>query len=144
AFYPVLFFLLRLLPPSFAFGRTSATALVVLLALVAVFRLRRDVRAIFRFSPLEWLAIAVIATTVGTRAWVAHLEPFPAWTDSLHHVLLTELTAAHGRLPDSMEPYFPIPLARYHLGLYGASATVQLVAAVPAHTALLWLAQLLN
>lgn len=144
AFYPVLFFLLRLLPQGFAFNRASATGLVALLALFSAFRLRRDLRAIVRFSPLEWLAVAVIATTVGTRAWVAHLEPFPAWTDSLHHVLLTELTAKQGRLPESMEPYFPIPLARYHLGLYGASATVQLVAGAPAHTALLWLAQLLN
>jgi hypothetical protein len=43
-----------------------------------------------------------------------------------------------------MEPYFPIPLGQYHLGLYSLTATTQWLAQVPAHTALLWTAQTLN
>jgi hypothetical protein len=144
AFYPVLFFVVRLLPAGVTLGRSSLTLLLAGLGLAAAAALRRDARQVVRFSALEWLAVGVVAVTVGTRAWVAHLEPFPAWTDSLHHVLLTELTAAQGRLPENMEPYFAVPLALYHLGLYGATASVQLLAGVPAHTALLWVAQLLN
>src|SRR5262249_49772041 len=56
----------------------------------------------------------------------------------------TALTARDGRLPTTMEPYFPIPLARYHLGLYALTATVQTLCGVPPHTALLWTAQVLS
>jgi hypothetical protein len=82
--------------------------------------------------------------TFFTRFWIIRGHPYPAWSDSLHHALLTQLTAVQGKLPVSIQPYFPIPLGQYHLGLYSLSATVQWLAQVPAHTALLWTAQALN
>jgi hypothetical protein len=144
AFYPVLFFVLRVVSPGASLGRGGLAGLLVVLAVLAAASLGRDLPAIFRFARLEAIAIAVVAVTLGTRAWVAHLEPFPAWSDSLHHVLITELTARQGRLPATLEPYFRIPLAGYHLGLYALTAPVQLLADVPAHTATLWLSQVLS
>lgn len=144
AFYPVLFAVLGAVAPWVPLGRTALLAILAFLLLVALWRLRRDCFATVRFTRLEQIALAVIAVTLATRAWVAHLEPFPAWSDSLHHVLLTELTANAGRLPASMEPYFPIPLGRYHLGFYALTATVQALAAVPAHVAVTWVAQVLS
>jgi hypothetical protein len=82
--------------------------------------------------------------TLFTRFWIIRDHPYPSWSDSLHHSLLTQLTAVQGQLPANMEPCFPIPLGQYHLGLYSLSATVQWLAQVPAHTALLWTAQMLN
>ena len=105
---------------------------------------RRDLLAPLRFARLEQIALLVVLATLATRLWVAHEEPFPAWSDSLHHVLLTDLTATAGRLPTSMAPYFPIPLARYHLGLYALTGTVQSLAGVPAHVAVTWVAQVLS
>lgn len=98
----------------------------------------------FRLDRLEWVALAIIGLTFASRLWFAHAHPFPAWSDSLHHTLLTRLTAEHGRLPATLEPYFPNSLAMYHLGLYALSGAVQMLAQVPAHTALLWTAQFLN
>lgn len=75
---------------------------------------------------------------------MAHLRPYPAWSDSLHHTYLTLLTAAHGQLPFTLEPYEPTPLNMYHLGLYALTGPTMLLSGAPAHSALLWMAQVLN
>lgn len=144
AFYPVLYALAGALGARVALDRAALLVILGLALLLAAWRLGRDAGAIVRFARLEQVAILVILATLATRLWVAHLEPFPAWSDSLHHVLLTELTARDGRLPSTMNPYFPIPLGRYHLGLYALTATVQTLAGVPAHVAVTWVAQVLN
>jgi hypothetical protein len=144
AFYPVLYALAGALGSWAALDRSVLLAILGLALLAAAWQLGRGALEFVRFARLEQVALAVLAVTLATRLWVAHLEPFPAWSDSLHHVLLTELTAREGRLPSTMKPYFPIPLERYHLGLYALTATVQTLAGVPAHVAVTWVAQVLN
>ena len=144
AFYPVLYALAGALGVWATLDRTALLAILGLALLVAAWRLGRGAGAIVRFARLEQVAIVVVLATLATRLWVAHVEPFPAWSDSLHHVLLTELTARDGRLPSTMNPFFPIPLGRYHLGLYALTASVQTLAEVPAHVAVTWVAQVLS
>lgn len=144
AFYPLLFYGLRLLLPALTLGPYKMSALLALGLGLIVWRLRHDWREQVRFSWQEWAAIAVVTVTLGTRWRVAMQHPYPAWTDSLHHVLLTKLAATQGRLPATLEPYFPIPLDMYHLGLHGMAAVIMWLAQIPAHTALLWTAQTLN
>ncbi len=144
AFYPVLFYWLRLLLPFLTLGPYKTGLLFALMAGSTVWRLRSERADILRLERLEWLAVAAFGMTAFTRFWIIRGFPYPAWSDSLHHVILTQLTAVQGRLPFTMEPYFPVPLTQYHLGLYSLSATAQWLAQVPAHTALLWTAQWLN
>ncbi len=144
AFYPLLFYALRAVLPSFTLGPYKMGLLLLACAAFVAWRLRRDWRSALALERLEWLALAVLGMTLFTRFWLAHLYPYPAWSDSLHHTLLTQLTATRGTLPFSLEPYFPLPLGQYHLGLYALSATVQWLAQVPAHTALLWSGQALS
>ena len=144
AFYPVLFYSVRAIIPALKLGPYKIAALLVLCTGIIIWRLRRDWRDQVAFDGLEWLAIAVMGITVFTRFWIIREHPFPAWSDSLHHVLLTQITATTGQLPYDMQPYAPIPLNMYHLGLYALSATVQWLAQVPAHSALLWTAQVLS
>lgn len=145
AFWPVVYALHTALastaPP---LGRDALLAIVALSFVVVLVRLRPDPLAPLRFVRLEQVALLVIAATLATRLIVAHEHPFPAWSDSLHHVLLTELTATGGRLPATMNPYFPIALGRYHLGFYALTAPVQVLANVPAHVAVTWVAQVLS
>jgi hypothetical protein len=143
-FYPLLFYGLRLLLPRAALGPYTLGALLLAGAVFTGWRLRRHWRELLRFTPLEWAALGVFGLTLGTRLWIAHRYPFPAQTDSLHHVLLTQLTAEQGRLPATLAPYFPVPLDMYHMGLHSLSAAVLWLAQVPAHSALLWTAQFLN
>ena len=144
AFYPVFFYGTRSVLPFLTVGPYKMGALLLALAAVIGWRMRGHWREQFAFDWLEWVAIGILGMTLFTRLWIIRDHPYPAWSDSLHHTLLTQLTAVQGRLPADMEPYFSIPLGQYHLGLYALSATVQWLAQVPAHTALLWTAQMLN
>jgi len=143
AFYPLLFYWLRLVP-WLTLGPYKMAGLLLAMGLAAAWKQRREWPSLLRLSTWEWLAVAAVAMTLFTRFWMVRGLPYPAWSDSLHHTLLTQLTAVQGRLPATMEPYFPVVLGEYHLGLYAISATVQWLAQVPAHTALLWTAQALN
>ena len=117
AFYPVFMYLARFLLPAFHLGTNKITALVVFFTLVVLFTLRKHAKEQFRFDTLVLTIFAILAA-VFARVWMAHLYPIPAWSDSLHHTLLTFLTAQSGQLPYSLEPYAPVSLDMYHLGLY--------------------------
>ena len=144
AFWPVLFTVVGAIPAAPELGRTALLGVLAVAAVAAAWGLRRAPLTPLRLARLEQVALLVIAATLATRAVVAHEHPFPAWSDSLHHVVLTELTARAGRLPETMQPYFPIPLGRYHVGFYALSGTVQTLAGVPAHVAVTWVAQVLS
>lgn len=144
AFYPVLFYGARWAIPFLTFGPYKMSAMLVLCAGVIGWRMRDHWKEQFAFDRLEWAALGIFGMTLFTRFWIIRDQPYPAWSDSLHHAILTRLTAVQGQLPTTMEPYFPIPLDQYHLGLYSLTATTQWLAQVPAHTALLWTAQVLN
>jgi hypothetical protein len=144
AFYPVLFYLSRAWLPILTFGPYKIGMLLMVMAIITILLLRLEWRRFFIFDRLEWVALLVFIFIGITRIWIIHQQPYPAWTDSLHHTLLTQLTAVQGQLPSTMDPYFPISLDQYHLGLYAITATLQWLAQVPAHTALLWTAQMLN
>lgn len=144
AFYPVLFYTARFILPWLTFGPYKMSALLILMLILTVWLLRREGATFRKLDLLEWIALAVFGVTLFTRFWIIRDQPYPAWSDSLHHALLTQLTAVQGQLPYTLDPYFPVPLDQYHLGLYTLSATLQWIAQVPAHTALLWTAQMLN
>ncbi|MCL4832181.1 MAG: hypothetical protein KJZ86_07055 [Caldilineaceae bacterium] len=141
AFYPILFYGVRSFLP---LGPYKLAAVLAVMLLTSVWLLRKQLPDLVRLDRVEWLAVTVIGATIFIRLWVLRDHPFPAWSDSLHHTLLTKLTAIQGRLPATLEPYEPISLDQYHLGLYAITAPVMWLARVPAHIALLWTAQVLN
>jgi len=141
AFYPILFYWAR---PFLSLGPYKMAAMLAAMIFVSAWLLHRHFRSLIRLDRVEWLAIAVIGATVFIRLWMLREHPYPAWSDSLHHTLLTKLTAIQGRLPTTLNPYEPISLDQYHLGLYAITAPVMWLAQVPAHVALLWTAQVLN
>jgi hypothetical protein len=160
AFWPALLYAARALLPGLTFGPYKVGAFLALCAGIIVWR--------YRFAPFpatggrtaatsgqtpdssdpglrgDWPVLVVLAATLFTRLWVLRDHPYPAWSDSLHHTLLTQLTATGGRLPADMMPYAPVPLEMYHLGLYALTAAAQWMGQVPAHQALLWTAQVVN
>jgi hypothetical protein len=142
--YPALYYFARWVAPGFGFQPWMWWGLLVLsAAAIGADWLRRRPR--LHLPEAEALAFGVILLlTFLSRAWIAWEHPYPAWTDSLHHTLATALTAAHGRLPTDLNPYFDTPFSLYHLGLYAITGTVAQTAGAPAHSALLWTAQLLN
>ena len=144
ATYPVLFYMARFLLPGIELGPWTLAALLLLALIVTGWGIWKRQAFSLRLTTLEWAAVVILGLTFISRFWIVYTHPYPAWSDSLHHTLLTQLTAENGRLPDTLEPYFPNVLAMYHLGLYALSGSVAMLAQVPAHTALLWTAQFLN
>lgn len=144
AIFPVAFYGLRLVLPGFTLGPWKMSVFLAGCGAIAAWRLRGQWRDQFAFDRLEWIAIAVFGATLFTRFWIIRDQPYPAWSDALHHSILTQLTAEQGRLPFDLQPYFPIPLGMYHLGLYSLTASTEWLAQAPAHSALLWTAQVLN
>lgn len=142
--YPVLYYNARVFAPWLRLDVWTLSAGLAVCGLTVVWRERHRWREHLAFTRLEWLALGVFAATLFTRFYVIRDWPYPASPDSLHHVLITQLAAQQGQLPATMAPYFPVPLAMYHLGLYALTATAQTLANVPAHAAVLWTAQVVN
>ncbi len=144
AFYPVLYYALRTLLPMVQLGRNKLWLMLAIMLLATIWVLHRQISKPGKWSRWGWLVLLVLALTLFTRLWLAHLYPYPAWTDSLHHSILTQLTASNGQIPTNMLPYDSATTSMYHLGLYALSAPLQILAEIPAHSALLWMGQILN
>ncbi len=144
AFYPILYYSARFIFPNLHIGFYVNLVILAIGLVALIFALRKNWREQFAFHRWEVFAVLIVALTIFTRFWLIRDLPYPAWTDSLHHTLLTELTAEAGRLPTSLEPYSATSLDMYHLGLYAITGVVQQLSGSQAYTALLWTAQLLN
>ena len=144
AFYPVLYYLTRALLPSLRLGQNKLIVLLAGLFIITAWFLRKDWREQFKLGKYAGPFLFILAATLLTRFWLAHNYPYPAWTDSLHHILITDLVATTGKLPFNLQPYAPTSLDQYHLGLYALTGSLQVLAEIPAHQALLWMTQAIN
>ena len=144
AFFPVLYYLLNVVLPEFRLGVNKLWFLLVLFLLISLLFFRKELLNQVRFEGLEWVGIIIFALTLFSRLFLLKDYPYPAWSDSLHHTLLTLLTGQQGGLPSDLTPFTPTPLGMYHLGLYALTAPVMLLAKVEASTALLVIVQILN
>ena len=144
AFYPCLYYLTRALIPSLRLGLNKLIVLLVLFFALTVWLLRKNWREQFKLGKITGPFLFILALTLLTRIWLAHNYPYPAWTDSLHHILITDLVATTGKLPFNLQPYAPTSLDQYHLGLYALTGSLQVLAEIPAHQALIWMSQVIN
>lgn len=141
-FFPILFYALRFFAPHFRIQGWMGWLLLFMCSGVTLSRASSWRLQLKRYD--LWLIAGLVLLVAISRIWIVWDRSYPAWTDSLHHTLLTKLTAEQGQLPASLEPYLPVPLQMYHLGLYSVSGLVTQMLNLPAHTGLLWTAQTLN
>lgn len=144
SFYPALFYFARRLAPDFGFQPWTWWGLLLLSAVVIGLDWRRRRPTLTPPDAGALAFAAILLLTFASRAWIVPAQPYPAWTDSLHHTLATALTAQNGRLPTDLLPYFDTPFSLYHLGLYAITGAAAQATQAPAHSVLLWTAQLLN
>jgi hypothetical protein len=105
AFYPVLFYMMRTLLPSVHLGRNKLWVMLAVMGLLILWTMRRNWHKPIKMGQWTWLVLVVLGITLFTRLWLPHLYPYPAWTDSLHHSILTHLTASNGQIPYTLLPY---------------------------------------
>lgn len=144
AFYPCLYYLTRAVFPSLRMGQNKLVVLLVVFFALTAWLMRKHWREQFNLGKYAAPFLFILALTLLTRVWLAHNYPYPAWTDSLHHLLITDLVATTGKLPFDLQPYAPTTLDQYHLGIYALTGSLQVLAEIPAHQALLWMTQAIN
>lgn len=91
-------------------------------------------------------SLAGLALGAGGVAWrfiQAQDLVLPAWTDSLHHVLIVRLILENGRLPLDFSPYMPTPFF-YHFGFHGVTAVFSLLSGLAPEQSVLIMGQILN
>lgn len=87
---------------------------------------------------------AVLGLTLVVRLLQVRGLVLPAWVDSVHHSLITELITAVGQVPLSYEPSLPIASFYYHFGFHTQAAFTAWLAGLDVPTAILILGQVLN
>lgn len=88
--------------------------------------------------------VAIVAVSLGVRLYLIRGVPYPAWVDSYHHTIITQIMLDTGRVPTSYAPFADIPSFLYHFGYHAYSAFLSWVTGLPAHRAVLWGGQVLN
>jgi len=144
AFYPFLYYLTRAILPSVRIGQNKLAVLLAVLFALTAWTLRKNWGEQFKLGKFGGPFLFILALTLLTRFWLAHNYPYPAWTDALHHMLITDLVGTTGKLPFDLQPYAPTTLDQYHLGLYALTGSLQVLADIPAHQALIWMSQAIN
>ncbi len=144
AVYPVLFYLTRLVLPSFQIGLNKLILFLLLCLVFNLWQYRKTWKDNFKFEKKDLFPTALLVLILVTRLIPAWQYPYPAWTDSLHHSIITKLVMLNGKLPDTMLPFDPASLRTYHLGLYSLTGSLGLLSSVSPHTALLYYSQITN
>lgn len=144
AFWPVLYYSARTLSPDIRLGFNKLLFLMILFAMIIVWRLHKGWKEHFKLGKWGWLTLVVLSLTLLTRLYVAYQYPFLAGDDGLHHVLITEMTSTQGVLPFTLEPFGTTSLDHYHLGFYGMTAPLKLLAGIRSDQAVLWMSQFLS
>lgn len=128
-------------------GRFSAGLIVVLLVILAIMALyllmkhRADIQRVH----LYWLLGTglVLALVIAFRFYQAKDLVFPAWVDSVHHVLITQKIIDYGGLPETLAPELDVPLF-YHYGFHLIAALFSWISLLEPVQAVLWFGQVIN
>ncbi len=80
---------------------------------------------------------------IAFRFYQARNLVFPAWVDSVHHVLLTQKIIDYGGLPETLAPELDIPLF-YHFGFHLIAALFSWISRLEPVQAVLWFGQVIN
>jgi len=144
AFWPVLYYSVRTLSADIRIGSSKLIFLLILFAVIIVWRLHKEWKEHFSLGKWGWLTLSILALTLLTRFYIAYRYPYLAGDDGLHHVLITEMTSTRGVLPFTMQPFGTTSLDHYHLGFYGLTAPLKLLAGIGSDQAVLWMSQFLS
>jgi hypothetical protein len=88
--------------------------------------------------------IIVFLITLTVRFSMVRDMAAPAWVDSVHHAMITNLIVENGGFPDSYAPFLDIGTANYHPGFHSNVAVFQWLTEIEIHSAILLLGQVLS
>jgi len=148
AFWPLVWLWASVAGLSLVGGRIWGVIGLLLLAGAARLWGRRDalVRPVIaRKDAFPVAVLAMVLLAIGaTRVLQVRELDVPAWIDSVHHTVLTQLLSERGNIPATFEPYLPAVNFHYHFGFHSQAAALMGLSGLPSHRAVLILGQVLN
>ncbi len=95
-------------------------------------------------APTALLLVIVFGVTLGLR--IDHIRGVlaPGWSDSLQHVIVSELIIEGGRIPRDYGPLIGIGTFHYHFGFHALVAFWAWLTNLAPHVAVLWMGQVVN
>ncbi len=125
------------------FSGTLILVLFILLDGLTIFFLIKK-RSI-SWKNLAWVAgtALVVMLVIAFRFYQAKDLVFPAWVDSVHHVLITKKILEAGGIPLTLAPELDVPLY-YHYGFHVVAALFSGISKLEPTQAVLWLGQVIN
>jgi hypothetical protein len=110
---------------------------------VGIFRHHRS----SKFSKSDWITLgSLVFLGIGLIAWRLYQTRdlvFPAWVDSVNHVLIVKAILNQGGLPGVLTPDLPVPFY-YHYGFHVLAAVFSFWSRLPADQAVLILGNVLE
>ena len=97
-----------------------------------------------KYWPYELGIAAIFVITLFTRLAMVRDMVTPAWVDSVHHALITNLIVDIGGFPDNYLPLLDIETANYHPGFHSIVSVFQWLTGDKIYTSLLLIGQVLN
>jgi hypothetical protein len=91
-----------------------------------------------------WTLAGIFVVSMAVRLIMVRDLAGPAWVDSVHHALITQLIVQQGGLPATYAPFVNVGTAAYHAGFHSMAAAFLWISRLDVTAALLLLGQVLN
>ena len=86
----------------------------------------------------------VFALSLAVRLLMIRGMPYPAWSDSYHHTIISRMIAEGGMIPQSYRPYALVDVFAYHFGFHSTVAFFHWITGMGLPEAVLVVGQILN
>ncbi len=113
-------------------------------ALLIIMAMRNMRRGFSRFHFTDFTLFLVFFLALAIRFLMSRNLVAPAWVDSVHHALITQLILQNGAFPNSYEPYLSISTSFYHSGFHANTALFTWLSTLSLPTSMLVFGQILN
>ncbi len=129
---------------------TRVLIAVVALSIGALWRLAstgfRDLKRWLRSADRPLIVAFLLIFLMSLLVRFLHIRNLvvPAWIDSVHHTLITQLIVAKGGVPQSYEPLLPIGKFIYHFGFHSLVAAFHWLTGLEIPRAMLVVGQVVN
>ncbi len=124
---------------------TTLQICLYLLSLYALWTTIRDWRHwVSKLRIEDFLLYLVFLLALLIRLLMARNLVAPAWVDSVHHALITQLILKEGAFPSSYQPYLDIDTTSYHSGFHANLALYTWLSNLPLPLSMLVFGQILN
>jgi hypothetical protein len=106
---------------------------------------KRGLQHFLRRGSFRYLFLALIFIFILVwRFYQIRDVVLPLWVDSVHHVQIVKLILGNGGLPDTFEPYMPVPFYYYHYAFHALAAVFSFFGRLSPENSVLYLGQALN